>query len=113
MRASQDGTLELAERVAKLERQNRFWKIGGIAAIVALACSLTAGVWAQARVLPRGAERAFRSRTVEAEHFVLKDASGATRGEFSVTPQGPVLEIFGPAGKVIWSTRSGPRPAGD
>jgi len=108
MQTSQDGTLELAKRISRLERQNRSWKIGGIAAIAALAFSLTAGLWAQEQVLPPGTERAFRSRTVEAEHFILKDESGHTMGEFTVTPQGPVINLYGLNGKTIWSTR--PRP---
>ncbi|MGH9688281.1 MAG: hypothetical protein ACRD5K_14450 [Candidatus Acidiferrales bacterium] len=113
MSTAMDERQELMERVGRLERQNRFWKIGGIAAIGALAVSLTATLWAQERVLPRGAERPLRVQTVESEHFVLKDSAGATRGEFTVTPTGPVLELLGPDGKVIWSTKGGWRPAGD
>jgi len=41
---------------------------------------------------------------VESEHFLLKDESGATRGEFTMTPLGPVLNLLGPDGKIIWST---------
>ncbi|MGH9740138.1 MAG: hypothetical protein ACRD4X_16380 [Candidatus Acidiferrales bacterium] len=113
MSTSMEEDQELAERVGRLERQNRFWKIGGIAAIAALAVSLTATLWAQERVFPRGAERALRVQTVESEHFVLKDADGTTRGEFAVTPTGPVLELLGPDGKVIWSTKGGMRAAGE
>jgi ferric-dicitrate binding protein FerR (iron transport regulator) len=99
---------ELEARVKRLERQNRRWKIGGIAAVAALAFSLAATAWAQQRnAMP------FRTPTVEAEHFVLKDASGVTRGEFTMTANGPVLQLFGPGGRVIWSTRGGARPATD
>ena len=111
MHTSADGTQELVERIGRLERQNRFWKIGGIAAMVALACSLTASVWAQA--LPPGTARALRAQTIEAQHFVLKSADGQTEREFTVSARGPVIELFGPGGKVIWSTRSGPRLEGD
>lgn len=102
-------TQELTQRLLKLERQNRSWKIGGIAALAALAISLTASAWAQElrQTMP------FRSKTVEAEHFVLKSADGATRGEFTVTANGPVLELFGPNGQVVWSTQGGARPATD
>ena len=113
MHTSADGTQELVERIGRLERQNRFWKIGGVAAIAALAFSLTAGVWAQEHVLPRGTERTLKSPTVEAEHFILKESNGVTRGEFTMTPTGPVLELFGPDGKVTWSTRRGPRLSGE
>jgi hypothetical protein len=113
MSASQEDHIQLMERVGRLEKQNRLWKIGGIAAIAALAFSLTASIWAQERVLPRGAERAFRARTVESENFVLKDADGATRGVFTMTARGPVLELPAPGGRVIWSTQRGPQPAGD
>lgn len=109
MSTSMEEQQELAERVRRLERQNRSWKIGGIAAIAALAVSLTASAWAQ----ERRAEMPFRTATVEAEHFVLKDGSGATRGDFTVTPTGPVLELLGPDGSVVWSTKGGWRPAGD
>jgi hypothetical protein len=100
---------ELTQRLRKLERQNHAWKIGGIAAVAALAISLTASAWAQElrQAMP------FRSKTVEAEHFVLKSADGATRGEFTVTATGPVLQLFSPNGQVIWSTRGGARPATD
>jgi hypothetical protein len=113
MQTSREDRGELAERVEKLERQNRFWKIGAVAAIAALAISLTATMWAGERVLPRGTEKAFRARTVESEHFVLKDEGGVTRGEFTMTVGGPVLELFGADGRVIWSTKSGPRPVGE
>jgi hypothetical protein len=85
--------------VNRLERKNRFWKFGGVAAVMALAAALTASAWAQRRNMTP-----FRSQTVEAEHFVLKDAGGATRGELTMTPRGPVLDLFGPDGRVIWST---------
>lgn len=108
MSTSQAEYGELLQRVQRLERQNRRWKVGGIAAIAALAASLTATTWAQQRnAMP------FRTPTVEAEHFILKDADGATRGEFTVTANGPVLQLFGPGGRVIWSTHGGARPATD
>lgn len=113
MSTSMEEHQELAKRVGCLERQNRFWKIGGIAAIAALAVTLTATLWAQERVFPHGTESALRVQTVESEHFVLKDADGTTRGEFEVTLTGPVLELLGPDGKVIWSTKGGMRQAGD
>lgn len=89
----------LANRIAKLERQNRFWKISGVLAALALAALLAIGVRAQE--WPRHAQRA---KLIEAEEFVLTDASGVTKGEFSTKDGNPVLQLYGPTGKVIWST---------
>jgi hypothetical protein len=108
MRAAEDNHRGLEERIEQLERQNRSWKIGGIAAIAALAVSLTASAWAQ-----QHNERAFRAQTVESEHFILKNAGGQTEGELTVTPQGPVLNLYGAGGQIVWSTKGGTRPASD
>jgi hypothetical protein len=89
----------LANRIAKLERQNRFWKIGGMLAALALAALATIGVRAQE--WPRPMERA---KVIEAGAFVLTDANGVTKGEFSVKDGNPILQLYGPTGKVIWST---------
>jgi hypothetical protein len=90
----------LADRIAKLETQNRFWKIVGVLAVLALASFLAVGVRAQ-QEWPRATQRA---KLIEAESFVLTDAKGITKGEFSAKDGNPVLELFGPTGKVIWST---------
>ncbi|HEY6904923.1 MAG TPA: hypothetical protein VI216_11495 [Candidatus Acidoferrales bacterium] len=89
----------LANRIAKLERQNRFWKIGGVLATLALASLLAIGVRAQE--WPRPTQRA---KLIEAGAFVLTDANGVTKGEFSIKDGNPVLQLYGPTGKVIWST---------
>jgi hypothetical protein len=89
----------LANRIAKLERQNRFWKIGGVLAALALAALVTIGVRAQE--WPRPMERA---KVIEAGAFVLTDANGVTKGEFSTKDGNPILQLYGPTGKVIWST---------
>ncbi len=90
----------LADRIAKLERQNRFWKVGGVLAVMALASLLAVGVRAQ-QEWPRATQRA---KTIEAEAFVLTDANGVTKGEFSTKDGNPILQLYGPTGKVIWST---------
>jgi hypothetical protein len=110
MSASQEDCGELVQRVKRLERQNRMWRISGLAAIMALAAAITASAWAQQYPLPRGAHRELRIRTVEAEHFILKSETGQTEGELTVTPQGPVINLYGMDGRVIWSTRGGARP---
>lgn len=90
----------LANRIAKLERQNRFWKIGGVLAVLALASLLAFSVRAQ-QEWPRPTERA---KLIEAEAFVLTDANGVTKGEFSTKGGSPSLQLYGSNGKVIWST---------
>jgi|SRR5579862_164070 len=90
----------LANRIAKLERQNRFWKVSGVLVALALASLLAVGVRAQ-QEWPRTTQRA---KLIEAEAFVLTDASGVTKGEFSAKDGNPVLQLYGPMGKVIWST---------
>jgi len=98
---TQVGELQLlTNRIAKLERQNRFWKIGGALAAVALASLLAVGVRAQ-QEWPRPTQRA---KLIEAQDFVLTDADGVTKGEFSTKDGNPILELYGPTGKVIWST---------
>ncbi len=89
----------LANRIAKLERQNRFWKIGGVLAALALGSLLAIGVRAQESRRPTQ-----RANLIEAGAFVLTDASGVTKGEFSTKDGNPILELYGPTGKVIWST---------
>lgn len=92
--------LGLTRRVAKLERQNRFWRFGGLLAVAALAFSLTAEVRAQ-----QGRKEApLRAESVEAQHFVLIDQNGKTLGELVVSPRGGSLNLYGPDGKVIFST---------
>jgi hypothetical protein len=89
----------LSNRIAKLERRNRFWKIGGVLAALALAALVAIGVRAQE--WPRPLERA---KVIEAGAFVLTDANGVTKGEFSTKDGNPILQLYGPTGKVIWST---------
>ena len=88
----------LADRIAKLERQNRFWKTGGVLAVLALASLLAVGVRAQQEWPTQ------RAKTIEAEAFVLMDANGVTKGEFGTKGGSPSLQLYGSNGKVIWST---------
>ena len=95
----------LAARIAKLESQNRLWKLAGLVATVLLAFSFVAGVAAQQRpgmVIPL-------TRELRAESFVLTDANGVTKGEFGTKNGSPILELYGPDGKVIWSTNPSAR----
>jgi hypothetical protein len=89
----------LIERVGKLERQNRRWKLGSILAAIVLAFSVAAGTRAQ-----QEHDQPLRAKTVEAETFLLKDSDGVTRGDLTVTNGVPVLQLYNANGKVFWST---------
>jgi hypothetical protein len=91
---------QLVERITRLEKQNWFWKWGGLLAIVMLAFSLTAGLRAQ----EIQAQLPYRARTVEAQRFVLKSGNGKVLGEWSATPGGGALVLYSPDGKLIWSS---------
>jgi hypothetical protein len=91
---------QLVRRITRLEKQNRFWKWGGLLAIVMLACSLAAGLRAQ----QVQAQMPYRARTVEAQRFVLKSANGKVLGEWAATPEGGALALYSPDGKLIWSS---------
>ena len=83
------GVEALAARVDRLERENRRLRRGGAAALLGLAAALVMG---QA---PRGGN----ARTVEAERFLLRDASGKARAELAIQPDGsPYLEFRDGAG---------------
>ena len=87
-----------ADRLGKLERQNRFWKVGGLLAAAAFVFSLVADVRAQDNMPNLG-----RS-TIVAQDFQLKDAKGVVRGELSVVNGQAKLDLFSSDGKVLWST---------
>jgi len=90
---------ELAARIAKLERQNRVWKWGGLLAIALMALSLGAGLYAQeSRTYP------IHARSIEAERFILTGADGRVLGRWSVTSSGGLLTLYSPDGKIIWSS---------
>jgi hypothetical protein len=76
----------LSERLERLEKENRALKRFGIGVLSLLAAALVMG---QARP----------ERTVEAEKFVLKDASGRMRGEFGLDNSGtPALAFYDESG---------------
>lgn len=90
---------KLAGRIAKLERQNRFWKWGAVLMLVMLAFSLVTGLRAQ-----ETAQAPLRAKTIEAERFILRGADGSVQGQWAVTPGGGKLTLWSPDGKVIWSS---------
>ncbi|MGC2331375.1 MAG: hypothetical protein WA581_07975 [Candidatus Acidiferrales bacterium] len=89
----------LVERMEKLERQNRLWKLGSVLAALVLVLSVALGTRAQQQ-----RDEALRAKTVEAETFLLKDSDGVTRGELTVVNGIPVLQLYNANGKVFWST---------
>jgi len=80
----------LGERLARLERENRRWRWTGPLVLATLAAVVLLGQAAPGNV----------GRTVEAEQFVLKDASGKTRGTMATRADGtPRLEFLEEDGK--------------
>jgi hypothetical protein len=80
---TQDLTLQaLAERISKLEAQNRWLKLAGLAVVILASAALVMG---QAR----------SSRVVEASEFHLVDAKGKTRARLGMgVAGGPTLTFF-------------------
>jgi hypothetical protein len=97
----------LLVRVARLERQSRFWKIAAMLVFVVAAFSGTPNVGAQGDAGVRAV-----NPTVEAGTFLLKDSAGYVRGKMTVDgDRHPVLEFYDLDGKVTWSTDSHVIPA--
>jgi hypothetical protein len=67
--------------------------------LLAIVLSLTTKKIQAADVMP--------NKTVEAQHFVLKNSSGTVMGEFKVGEDGKaVFELYDSAGEVTWSTNT-------
>jgi hypothetical protein len=87
----------LLVRMARLERQGRFWKSMVLLMVLATAFSLTANVGAQGEPGVRA-----EKTTVEARTFLLKDSAGSMRGKMAVDgDRHPVLEFYDMDGKVM------------
>jgi hypothetical protein len=71
------------ERLSRLERENRRFKIGAACALVA---ALAVGFVA--------AQKSPKGRDIEATGFFLKDANGKIRGGMVMTEDGPALRLF-------------------
>ncbi len=69
--------MTIEQRVAKLERQNRWMKRAGGVMLAAVAC-----------VFLMGQGKADKPGPVEATAFVLRDADGKNRGELGITDSG-------------------------
>ena len=83
---------DLAERVSRLERQNRlFWRVLLLLPVLALGSMGTASLIA-----------AVSPGVVEGSHFVLKDKRGTMRGELKVDRDGNGnLVLYGVDGRIV------------
>ncbi len=80
-----DPTLDsLAQRLDRLERENRRLKLAGAILLLALVA-----VGAMGQVLPKAVPK-----VVEAERFVLRDTKGKTRGGLGVLADGTTALAF-------------------
>lgn len=95
---------ELVERVCKLERQNRRWKLATLLLLFVVASSLATGLLAQERIEPP----LMRAKTVEAQSFLLKDADGNIGGRMNLRGDRPNFELYDKSGKVVWSAPTKP-----
>ena len=95
---------ELVERVRKLERQNRRWKLAVLLLLFVVVSSLATSLVAQERIEPP----LMRARTVEAQSFLLKDADGNIRGRMNLREDRPTFELYDKSGKVVWSAATKP-----
>jgi hypothetical protein len=108
----------LADRIDKLESQNRKWKL---ATMLLAACSAPLFLMAA-----KGADnvdpKVIHARTVEAQDFVLRDEDGQTRARLTMNPkkepeglralslgQPPALQFYDDNGNAYWTV---PKPAG-
>jgi len=90
---------DLVERVRKLERQNRRWKLASLFLLFVIASSLATGLVAQERIEPP----LMRAKTVEAQSFLLKDSDGIIRGQMNMRSGRPTFELYDKSGNVVWS----------
>jgi hypothetical protein len=91
----------LKVRMRKLELHNRVWKSVWLAVLLTVGFSLTATVRAKQKAQPDPS----LNTTLEAQKFLLKNASGQLMGQLAVGADGkPMLELYDSTGKVTWST---------
>jgi hypothetical protein len=98
----------LVARIKKLEKTGRVWKSVGLLVLLTLGLSLTANVTAQQKIQ----EELVHATTVEAQTFLLSDATGRVMGRLTVKDAQPSLEIYDATGKLTWPAKSRPNPGG-
>ena len=91
---------ELAERVRRLEIQNRRWKLASFLLLSVFGSLLATSLVAQEKAEPV----LVRAKTVEAQSFTLEDADGKIRGQISMSANSPTLELYDKTGRIVWPT---------
>ncbi len=91
----------LTQRLDRLERQNRWWKILGVSAMAILGLAVFVGA--------TGSKEKIQAQTVEARNFVLRDADGQAVGTLGLEKEHgwPVLALTnanGETGVVLSAT---------
>ncbi len=90
------------ERLARLERQGRWWRAAALSLALVLGVLLTAAFAGQNQfdrgfILPPQRPEGIRARA-----FLLTDGQGKVQGEWTVERGQPVLKFYGTNGKVLW-----------
>lgn len=96
----------IVARIARLEEQNRRLKRGAMVCMLALA---SVGLMGQAqhkskrtpKPAPSPAPAPVVPKKIEAESFILKDASGRERAELSMGGTGPSFKLLGQGGSAL------------
>jgi len=96
---------ELIQRVERLERRNRSWKLAALLLLLACLVLLLAG-------FDYPHPNLVKARSVEGES-ILRDADGQIRARMAIGDEGPRLSFFDERGNVIASLPLKPemRPA--
>jgi hypothetical protein len=97
---------ELIQRMERLERGNRRWKLAALVLFLSCLVLLLAGFdYPQPNLV--------KARSVEARNFVLRDADGQVRARMAISEDGPRLTFFDEQGNVVSSLPLKPeiRPA--
>ena len=97
---------ELIQRMERLERGNRRWKLAALVLLLGCLVLLLAGFdYPQPNLV--------KARSVEAQSFVLRDADGQIRARMAISESGPRLSFFDEHGNLMLSLPLKPeiRPA--
>ncbi len=97
---------ELLQRVERLERGIRRWKLAALVLLLGCLVLLLAGFDSPQPFV-------VKAITVEAQNFVLRDADGQVRARMAISADGPRLSFFDEHGNVVSSLPLKPevRPA--
>ncbi|HXP48238.1 MAG TPA: hypothetical protein VN810_13265 [Terriglobales bacterium] len=87
---------ELIQRVERLERGNRRWKLAALVLLLSCLVLLLAGFDYPQPFL-------VKARSVEAQNFVLRDSDGQIRARMAISEDGPRLSFFDQQGNVFSS----------